>query len=310
VGVGNEVNRPLLGRLARDAGGLAAFLSQGDNFVRQAQAFRRKLTKPAMRNVNIDFKGGDVYDLYPSKLPNLYHGAPVRLYGRYRTPARARATLTAEINGREATMKTAMTLPDKDSDNPEIQRMWAWQKVRQLTGQPKPLPGDVTEEIVRLGEGYSIATEYTSFIVLENDAEYKRWRIDRRNALLVERDRNARTRLTKRLESMREEALANLGPQGDNGNRGADAANRSTTASPNRSARPQGGNPGQSAPVSAPRRRGPFGGGGGGGGGPVGPTSLAVIALLAISAKRKRKKTGKLPGESADGEQSPAPPTV
>ena len=307
VGVGNEVNRPLLDRLARDAGGLAAFLSQGDNFVRQAQAFRRKLTKPAMRNVNIDFKGGDVYDLYPGKLPNLYHGAPVRLYGRYRTPAQARATLTAEVNGREATMKTAMTLPDKDSDNPEIQRMWAWQKVRQLTGGPKPLTGDVTEEIVRLGEGYSIVTEYTSFIVLENDAEYKRWRIDRRNALLVERDRNARTRLTKRLESMREEALANLGPQGNNGGSGTQAAPSSPPRQ--RTSNPDP-NPGQSAPVNSPRSRGPFGGGGGGGGGPVGPTSLAVIALLAISAKRKRKKTGKLPGESDDGEQSPAPPTV
>jgi Ca-activated chloride channel family protein len=302
VGVGNEVNRPLLGRLARDAGGLAAFLSRGDNFVRQAKAFRRKLTKPAMRNVRIDFKGGDVYDLYPSKLPNLYHGAPVRLYGRYRKPAPGGATLTAEVNGREVSMATEMTLPEKDSDNPEIQRMWAWQKVRQLTGQPKPLSGDVQEEIVRLGEGYSIATEYTSFIVLENDAEYKRWRIDRRNALLVARDRNARTRLTKRLEGMREEALANLGPQGNNGNRGANA-NPSSSASPRRS-----NNPGQNAPVSTPRSRGPFGGGGGGG--PVGPISLAVIGLLAIGAQRRRRKKGKLPGETSDGDQSPAPPAV
>ena len=303
VGVGNEVNRPLLGRLARNAGGLAAFLSRGDNFVRQAKAFRRKLTKPAMRDVQITFDGGDVYDLYPTRLPSLYHGAPVRLYGRYRKPGQAGATLTAEVNGREASMTTAMTLPDKDSDNPEIQRMWAWQKVRQLTARPKPLAGDVTEEIVRLGEGYSIATEYTSFIVLENDAEYKRWRIDRRNALLVARDRNARTRLTKRLEGMRDEALAALGPQGDSGNRGA-------TAKPSNSARPRRGNPGQNAQTNSPRSRGPFGGGGGGGGGPVGPISLAVIGLLAIGAKRRRKQAGNLPGESPDGEQSPAPPAA
>jgi Ca-activated chloride channel family protein len=44
VGVGNDVNRPLLTQLAQDAGGLAAFLSAGDDFERQAEAFRRKLT--------------------------------------------------------------------------------------------------------------------------------------------------------------------------------------------------------------------------------------------------------------------------
>ena len=43
IGVGNEVNRPLLKQMADEAGGLAAFLSQGDDFQRQAQAFRRKL---------------------------------------------------------------------------------------------------------------------------------------------------------------------------------------------------------------------------------------------------------------------------
>jgi len=46
VGVGNEVNRPLLQQLAEDSGGLAAFISQSDDFARQAKAFRRKLTRP------------------------------------------------------------------------------------------------------------------------------------------------------------------------------------------------------------------------------------------------------------------------
>jgi Ca-activated chloride channel homolog len=276
VGVGNEVNRPLLGQLAREAGGLAAFLSRGDNFVRQAKAFRRKLTKPAMREVKVTFEGADVYDLYPSKLPNLYHGAPVRLYGRYRKSGKATIKLIAEVNGREASMVSAADLPKKNSDNPEIQRMWAWQKVQELMRQSKPLGQSVTEEIVRLGEGYSIATEYTSFIVLENDAEYKRWQIDRRNALLVARDRNARDRLGKRLEGMRNEALAALGPQ-------------DTKARADRSPKPPQSNPTQNTPVSSPRSRNPFGGGGGG---PVGPISLTVIAALAIGAKRRRRKTG------------------
>ncbi len=182
--------------------------------------------------------------------------------------------------------------------------MWAWQKVRHLADKPKPHGRDIQEEIVRLGEGYSIATEYTSFIVLENDAEYKRWRIDRKNALLVARDREARTRLTKRLEGMRNESLAALGPQGANGDSGAKTA-------PDKSVSRNTGSPSQTAPISSPQSRRPSGGGGGGGGGgPVGPIALAAAAVLAIGAKRRRKKTGNLPDESAEGEQSPAPPAA
>ena len=57
IGVGNDVNRPLLSQIAEQAGGLAAFLSREDNFERQAKAFRRKLLHPAASNVRITLEG-------------------------------------------------------------------------------------------------------------------------------------------------------------------------------------------------------------------------------------------------------------
>jgi Ca-activated chloride channel family protein len=70
IGVGNDVNKPLLEQLAQDAGGLAAFISHGDNFTRQAQAFRRKLTRPAATDLQLDFGGLKVSDVEPRTLPN------------------------------------------------------------------------------------------------------------------------------------------------------------------------------------------------------------------------------------------------
>ncbi len=70
----------------------------------------------------------------------------------------------------------------------------------------------VRDEIVRLGEGYSIATEYTSFIVLENDSEYRRWKIDRKNALRLQGDRAAREKVKERLAKLRRDSQADLGP--------------------------------------------------------------------------------------------------
>lgn len=214
VGVGNEVNRPLLRQIAQDAGGLASFLSRGDDFQRQAKAFRRKLTRPVASDLQIDFGRAQVYDVEPTVLPNLYHGSPLRIYGRYKRGGHMSVAVHANVAGTPIKQSLDMTLPKGESANPEIARMWAWQRVQRLLeqGDRAGSRNAVRDEIVRLGEGYSIATEYTSFIVLENDSEYRRWKIDRKNALRIQGDRAAREKVKERLAKLRRDSQADLGP--------------------------------------------------------------------------------------------------
>lgn len=211
VGVGNDVNRPLLSQLADEAGGLSAFLSANDNFDRQAEAFRRKLLRPAASNVKITFDGGDVYDVEPQQLPNLFHGMPLRLYGRYQEAGNVEVRVQAEINGAPFDQTVSIELPEADNANPEIERMWALEKVNRLLRTADRTAA--LDEIVRLGETYSIVTEYTSFLVLENDAEYKRWKIDRRNLQRLGRDRGQQQLVRAELEQLREETRADMGPK-------------------------------------------------------------------------------------------------
>ena len=214
IGIGNEVNRPLLKQLAEGAGGLAAFVSQEDDFGRQANAFRRKLMRPVATNVRISIDGGDIGEVTPEKIPDLFYGAPLRLYGRYRKPGLATITLQAEVMGQPITQTTQIELPANDDRNPEIERMWAYQQVDQeMAALREGGPAEArVQKIVRLCEGFSIAGEYASFIVLENDAEYKRWAIERRNATRVQRDDATRTRLRDELQRQRDEALAKMTP--------------------------------------------------------------------------------------------------
>ena len=213
VGVGNDVDRPLLEQIADDAGGLAAFMSRGDDFDRTALAFRRKLSRPAATNVEMAFDGVEVYDLEPKTMPNLYHGAPVHLYGRYRNGGTAKVSVRADLEGSELRQTTSITLPTKVSENPEIERMWAFHQIQRLlkdadrAGSREPVVG----EIVRLGEAYSIVSEYTSFLVLENDAEYQRWKLDRHNALRTTRDRKRQQQLDVELASIRRGVPEGLG---------------------------------------------------------------------------------------------------
>ncbi len=288
IGIGNEINRPLLEQLADDSGGLAAFISGGDDYERQAKAFRRKLMRPAASDLALQFEGIKVYDLAPAKLPNLYFGAPVRIYGRYSGSGEGRVILTGQVQGREIKNSVTLPFPGEDAGNPEIERMWAQKHIDQLLkqGDRQNNRQGVLDEVIRLGEKYSIVTEYTSFLVLENDAEFQRWKIERRNLGRLARDRSAQDRRRQALEALRQKAMQDLGPQ-------SVALNKTTQP-------PQAGKPVPSTtprvsqpmpqpiqmPDAARRQSRDFNFGFGGGSGPVGPLFVALAMLI----KRRRKR--------------------
>lgn len=285
VGVGNELNRPLLEQLAHEAGGLAAFVSSGDDFKRQAQAFRRKLLRPAAARPTLVFEGGGTYDLEPQILPDLYHGSPIRLYGRYREAGPATVVLAATVDGRAIERRIPIDLPATADDHPEVERMWASKKVDRLlkeAGGRGNRDAATVAEIVRLGEAYSIVTEHTSFLVLENDSEYQRWRIERKNALRLDRDRAAQARRGGELDKLREKARAELGPQPFE-----KLARDLRRALPERSPAPPA-TPGRGFDVDLGRSSS-GGNGGGNGGGALDSRAALLAALLAAALIWRRR---------------------
>lgn len=287
IGIGNEINRPLLEQLADDSGGLAAFISGGDDFKRQAKAFRRKLMRPAASGLDLQFKGIEVYDLSPAKLPNLYFGSPVRIYGRYRGSADTDVVLTGQVQGRTIQKSATLPFPDRDASSPEIERMWAQKRIDQLlkAADRRNDRQGVVNEVVALGETYSIVTQYTSFLVLENDAEFKRWKIDRRNQRRLQRDRSAQAERQLALDALRQKAMQGIGPQ--------PKLAKATPIPPATGIKPVGPSdpmaPQQTQPPAvtpAPSRRQSRDLDFGFGSGPVGPLFVGLAMLI----KRRRKR--------------------
>jgi len=278
IGVGNEVNRPLLQQIADEAGGLAAFVSRGDDFTRQAQAFRRKLLRPVGTDLKIDVEDVGVYDVEPATLPNLFHGSPIRMYGRYKGAGTARVHIRAAIGGELLEEWVDLDFPNVEPANPELERMWAWHRVEALQREAERNGSrdNVVGEIVRLGEAFSIVTEHTSFLVLENDAEYRRWKIDRRNALRLDRDRRAQREVRERLEELRRKSALALGPIGS----GATEVVEAQPLAPPTQAQP--------APAPQPRRRRSADLGGGGALDPVSAILAVALAGLGFVAVRRR----------------------
>jgi MprA protease rhombosortase-interaction domain-containing protein len=170
--------------------------------------------------------------------------------------------------------------------------MWAQQRVQRLLAAERAGKGSRREEIVRLCEGYTIVSPVASMLVLENDAEYKRWKIEQRNAIRVQRDRKSRAVVQEKLAELRRRA--GEGFELDRSEKLVSTPSR-TTAAPANQSQPQS-SPSASRPTpqpSSPSRGVDLDVGFPGGGGAIDPVT-ALIALGtaggAAMAHRRRKR--------------------
>jgi len=133
------------------------------------------------------------YDVVPAKLPNFFRGQQLAVYGRYKGSGPAKVTVTGTIGGKPRSIAAEVEFPKEERDNPEVRRMWAWKRCDELMQENRArgeTPSRV-EAIVDLGKQYSIVTPHTSFLVLENDQQYRQFGIEQRNAQQIREDRAA-----------------------------------------------------------------------------------------------------------------------
>jgi Ca-activated chloride channel family protein len=196
IGIGNEVNRPLLNTLAQATGGYSDFVSSADEVDRKTKHLAAKILHPVAENLVLKVEGVKVSDVVPARLPNFFRGQQLAVYGRYRGDGKATVTMTGTLGSKPVTVSTEVEFPKTERDNPEVRRMWAWKRCDELMQENRSRGETPTriDQIVELGKEYSIVTPYTSFLVLENDQQYRQFGIEQRNARQIQDDRAAQDR--------------------------------------------------------------------------------------------------------------------
>lgn len=190
--MGNSANQPLMDRLAKDSGGFAMNISDSDDIVGRLLQAKIKVLHQCMHDVKLTFSGEKVTQLTSETTGNLFMGQQLVTFGRYNGAGEVTLTLSAKVSGEQKQWHCTATLPDVDTENPELERMWALAHIEEAMetvredGETKPL----RQKIVDLGTEYSLVTDYTSMIVL-NDDELENAGIQRRNYERVQRERSA-----------------------------------------------------------------------------------------------------------------------
>lgn len=182
IGIGN-VNQALLESLAQENRGTSLFLDARGPIETALADYYAGINSPVLVDLALDFGGMEVYDMYPSPIPDMFLGGQVVLAGRFKGGGDTTVTLRGNVNGApqvatyedvhflnkaEAAAAVADTeVAARVSASSFVPRLWAQRKVDTLVRRleidgPEPA---LIDEVRELGMQYQIVTPYTSFIV-------------------------------------------------------------------------------------------------------------------------------------------------
>src|SRR5215831_1576302 len=172
-GIGSSVNRFLLDKMAEHGRGEVEYVTLEDDGSAAARRFHERIRNPLLTDIQIDWAGLPVADVYPKRLPDLFSAKPLILTGRYTAAARGVIRLRGNLAGQNYVKEIPIELPESQPEHDVLATLWARTRIDDLMSQdyagiqnddPQP---DVREAITQLGLEYRLMTQFTSFVAVE-----------------------------------------------------------------------------------------------------------------------------------------------
>ncbi|MFQ5789165.1 MAG: VIT domain-containing protein, partial [Acidobacteriota bacterium] len=162
-GIGSSVNRYLLDKMAELGRGAVEYVLLKDKAEESVKRFYERIRNPYLTDIEIDWGGLDMTDLYPKRLPDLFVGQPVVVHGRYTRAGEGTVTLRARLGGKPYLQRVTIRLPDQNEEGEAIGTLWARARIEDLSTQnmvePRP---ELPEEITRVALAHRLVSAYTS----------------------------------------------------------------------------------------------------------------------------------------------------
>jgi len=166
-GVGGRVNRFLLDKLAEVGRGAVQYVLPETPADAAAERFCLHLRSPWLTDLEVDFGGLPVADVFPERLPDLYPGAPILLVGRYAGGGEAVVTVRGRRAGRPYLREIPVTLPDWEEGCEVLAPVWARCRIESLMDGLRHRPEEARKAITNLGLEFRLVTAFTSFVAVD-----------------------------------------------------------------------------------------------------------------------------------------------
>ncbi len=175
-GIGNSVNRFLLEEMARAGRGTCEIVTLADEADGVIERLTRRIESPVLTDIELDISANlGIHDLLPAgdHLPDLYDQEPIVLMGRFDHAASGSITVRGRTGAGAWERTISVVLPETQAEHDVVKTLWARAKVDALllpklaAVENQSLDAPTKRAVIRLGESYSIATAYTSFVAIE-----------------------------------------------------------------------------------------------------------------------------------------------
>lgn len=171
-GTGPGADVPVMHMLARAGLGEPFFADDAQKGAEEIRRFREYVDRPLLTHVSAGFRGFDVYDVIPEKLPDLFAERPIVLIGKYR----GAATGEIRLGGTSGTGTYAATIDvasgEASERNAPLRTLWARARIADELDS-RGYYGQVGEankrDLVKLSLDYGVATPYTSFVAVSEE---------------------------------------------------------------------------------------------------------------------------------------------
>ena len=170
-GIGKAVNRFLLSKMAEEGHGDVEFVTAPGETQAAADRFYERVHSPVLTNISIDWNGLPVTDVYPREVRDLFSAKPIIITGRFTGNPSGKIT----IKGYQGTGDFSRVIPvdfsSAGANNAALEKIWARNKVEDLMSQDwngiQSGNSAHKAEIIQVGLEHSLATQYTSFVAVE-----------------------------------------------------------------------------------------------------------------------------------------------
>lgn len=173
IGIGTSPNRYLIDGVAKHGGGLADVIELNTDPGPLVAQISERIHRAQLAKIQIDWNGLAVYETYPRRVPELWAGRPVLMFGRYGAGGRQKIELAGSAEGKPLKYKLHVTLPDTQSAHDVLSKVWARKKIEDISAQLHAADApEIIEEITNIALTHRLMTQYTSFVAVdENDRQ-------------------------------------------------------------------------------------------------------------------------------------------
>ena len=173
IGIGTSPNRYLIDGVAKHGGGMAKVLELNTDPGPLVEQIAERIHRAQLAKIQIDWNGLSVYETYPRRIPELWAGRPIVMFGRYAAGGSKKIELSGNAEGKPLKYKLHVTLPDAQPAHDVLSKVWARKKIEDISAQLYAADApEIIEEITTVALNYRLMTQYTSFVAVdENDMQ-------------------------------------------------------------------------------------------------------------------------------------------